>query len=149
MRYEEIHKVEPLKLYPKLITWLLIFIGVFFVPAGEIGGETVKSILIFLVMVIGAILGSTATGYQIRVEERIIRVGFLPLVRSIQIDQIKEIKKGGIGMTIWQTNDFLTLSMKNGKEIILPTNNAVELINVLKPLINQSEINTNPHSTYY
>lgn len=126
-----------IRLVPFLIffmAWSAWMIGWLWAPVEELVWYPLKWIFITVFTPIGVILVGALTGYRIELRGSELWFGFFPFIRKIQVMDIEQVKKGGTyPLSLWKTDDFLTIVIKTGEAVSMPCNNVKAIISRIKP----------------
>ena len=117
--------------------WTAVWVGVR--PEALIWGP-IKWIMIALFSPIGIVLLGSLGGYRIDFDGRVLRFGFFPFVRKLQLSDIEHLRTGGFAMSIWRTEDVFRIVTRRGETVGIPCDDAEEITRLLKPHLRQLEL---------
>ncbi len=123
------------------IPWLLWTTGwAFFIPGEDLIWAPFKWIITCAFLPLGVILLASLVGYTVTVKKSKLIFGFFPLIKRIPLKTIQDITNGAVvPISIWQTNEFITIKRENKKEISFPCNDADKLIAEIREAIIKKE----------
>jgi hypothetical protein len=114
-------------------------IGWVWIPAEELIWGGIKWVMIAIFAPIGVVLLGSLTGYRIDFDGQVLRFGFFPFVRRLQVSDIEHLRTGGFAMSIWHTDDVFRIVTRKGKSVGIPCDDAKEISRLVKPYIREDE----------
>ncbi len=132
------YKVRLSTFFYTFIPWLLWTIIFLVLPSGPFRAGPESKVLVIVFLPLGIAILSSLSGYKLELHDGVLRFGSILSRRKISLYDIKDVQRGGkLRFSLWNTSDSFTLITRKEDEIIVPCNNANEILDKISPLLHR------------